>query len=109
MTEFRVDRVSLYNNEQPCEEAYQKQGQWIEENSPNAYRADGLDAMKGTRWLEEGRNHRVTPVSLLREVPDTGWFIQLNSLEELIAFVAKYGEVILYPDNGLTIYDGYIE
>lgn len=43
------------------------------------------------------------------------WTIEINSLEELIAFRKKYGEIILtasrYPeiDNEIEIYDDYRE
>ena len=34
--------------------------------------------------------------------------IEFNTLEELLNFIKKYGEIILYEDE-ITIYDDYIE
>lgn len=36
------------------------------------------------------------------------WFIEIGTLDELMALIAKEGTVIL-RDDGLTIYDDYVE
>lgn len=48
--------------------------------------------------------------------PQTVWFIDINTLEELMAFCTKYGDLVLRPSTwriadvpSLEIYDDYRE
>lgn len=43
---------------------------------------------------------------------DTEWFIEIETIEQLLAFIKKYGKIVLsqgefYPE--IIIYDGYME
>ena len=35
--------------------------------------------------------------------------VTINTLEELFAFIDKYGKIILWDDHTITIYDDYLE
>ena len=43
-----------------------------------------------------------------KEIEVTEAFVEINSLEELLAFVAKYGLIVL-SENEIEIYDDYRE
>ena len=74
-------------------------------------------------WYAEGTNHRkiLGPrggvQGIARDFPDgsDGWFIEINSLDDLIMFTDKHGHIILGVsyDNPevrqIEIYDGYRE
>jgi hypothetical protein len=85
---FRVMRTSVWNDRvQPCAEAVQA-----------AYR--GRDCLG----------------SIVRELgPKTAWFIDLDTLADLLAFQDRYGEIIVkqaWDDPGtyeLEIYDDHRE
>lgn len=37
------------------------------------------------------------------------WKVRINSLDELMAFVKKYGRVVVGKHDTITIYDDYME
>ena len=43
-----------------------------------------------------------------KEIEVTEAFVEINALEELLAFVAKYGRIVL-SENEIEIYDDYRE
>lgn len=64
-------------------------------------------------WYELGRNHRVENGHIMRDFDDTAWFIEMNSLDDLIAFHKAHGDLVI--SDGFTritrieIYDDYRE
>jgi len=66
----------------------------------------------GTReeWRENGFNHRTEGDFLVRDLEVERWFIEINSLEELITFAKEVNqEGIIFNDETIEIYDSYRE
>lgn len=40
---------------------------------------------------------------------DNIWTIEINSLADIDALINEVGEIIIYPENKIKIYDYYIE
>lgn len=119
--EFMVSRTSLCgSDEKPCEEAVKKPYIEIEERTvddPVKIGIYGGDAKKANSdWYGYGSNHRVEDGHIKRDFPAEGWFITINSLEELMAFQEKYGNLVLQKSYNnpssipeIEIYDSYRE
>jgi hypothetical protein len=89
-------RVSVTENKRPCDEARE------EELTPLDYRTvKTLEEAKGKvwykDWLESGENHREEYGEVVCDKKDKTkkWVIEINTLEELIAFQGKYGEIAI--------------
>ena len=113
---FLVTRTSLWPDAKPCEEAIKEPYVRVDERTVNA--PDKIPAYIGKStdwWYEGGRNHRVEHGHIMRDFDDEAWFVEINSLEELLKFRAKYGSVViesLYNNHALLhleIYDYYRE
>lgn len=60
-------------------------------------------------WYEKGCNHRVENGRIKRDLYDRVVnVIDIDSIEKLIDFVGKYGEVV-FDIGFITIYDDYLE
>jgi hypothetical protein len=112
------ERTSNYDESiKPCEEAERLpftrvDRRTVDNPSKNRYLTD---------WYNSGTNHRVENGMITRDIPDERWYVTLNSLEDLQAFIAKhggtsYGQVVLQIRNDgtapyltLEIYDTYRE
>ena len=66
-------------------------------------------------WYEKGRNHRVEDGHIKRDFDAQAWFIEINSLEELLALIANEGDIVVGYSNMnsdipyIEIYDDYRE
>lgn len=68
-------------------------------------------------WFSEGYNHKKTKDGIQRALKDhsQGWFIEINSLEELMELYNEVGDIIISqstfnPDiTEIEIYDDYRE
>lgn len=110
---FVIDRTSRssLSNEKPCEEAvecmYDRTDERIVGSPFEMRNADG-----GNHWYERGFNHRVDDGHIKRDIKETGYEIEINSLDELKDFISKYGSIIIEKEDNymyLEIYDGYRE
>lgn len=95
---FIVNRttVSLTGSKSPCEEARE------EELTPLDYRTvrtleEAKKKIWYKDWLEGGVDHREEAGMVVcdRKVKEKQWVVDLNSLEELIDFQEKYGEIVI--------------
>ena len=109
---FMIRRTSLRDEEQPCKEVYKDEYVYVDErtvSNPAKIKQKGYPE----KWYNEGRNHRVEKGHIKRDFVDTGWFVNIDSLEQLIKFQNKYGEIIVgeYCDGvpSIEIYDDYRE
>ena len=111
---FAISRTSNRIDEQdrpPCEGAVWQPTIHVDVRSVD----DPSKLRYATDWYGHGTNHRVIGGHIMRDLPTEGWFIELNTLEELTAFVLKHDEMILSvysrsPDAfGIEIYDDYRE
>lgn len=114
---FVVTRASGGNS--PCEEAKLESIVWVQTflfKTPEEF-DKRLGFHDGKKWYDEGTNHRVNEDGGIERDYGTvdAWIIELNTLDDLIAFCKKYGDVVIgdYYMNRyykyITIYDDYIE
>jgi len=89
-------RVPLWSREKPCEEAVEM------ELTPLDYRmVPSIEEAKKKVWFKEwfegGVNHREENGMIVceKKQKEKQWVIEINSLEELIKFQEKYGEIML--------------
>ena len=112
---YMVRRASLWDDDiKPCDEAKKEETIGIDERTVNdPHKIKSL----GDMWYtQEGYfNHRVEKGHIKRDYKEQNWVIEINSLEELNAFINKYGGIIIgyHTQNPnykeITIYDDYVE
>jgi hypothetical protein len=106
--EYEVTRTSCLFGK-PCTEAFSKRlPQYVQIKNIYSYN-EIADRYNTPRWEDEGTEHSYSDgYYKRREQDEEVWFVEINSLEELKAFVSKYERVII---TGLTleIYDDYRE
>lgn len=111
---FVVTRTSCFEDgeEGPCKGAFKEEYIRIDERAID-------DPMKnnfiGAAWYTEGRNHRVEDGNIKRDFLDVTWFIEFNSLDDLLQFTKEHGRVVIQPFyfnpiyTEIEIYDDYRE
>ena len=89
-------RVPLRETKKPCDEAKEL------ELTPLDFRdVKTLDEAKGKiwykDWLEGGENHREENGMVVCDKKATvkQWVVDINTLEELVSFQIKYGDIVL--------------
>ncbi len=99
---FIVNRttVSLTGSKKPCEEAKE------EALTPLDYRTvKTLEEAKKKiwykDWLEAGVNHREEDEMVVcdKKVKEKQWVVDINSLEELIDFQGRHGEIMILDSS----------
>lgn len=111
---FHCTRVSN-SSEKPCEEASQEKHVGIDHRSSKSF--DEFKAATGEDFLARGINHRIEDGHIVRDLDIRPiWVVELPSMKALMAFIDKYGQVILgrceryhKTDGSLVIYDDYVE
>jgi hypothetical protein len=104
---FVVSRTSYSNDPRPCPEAVEVDGVYVEERCVSS--PEQLHPRLRAKWPERGLNHRVEGGHIKRDIPITQWVVQLDSLEDLVAFISRHGKVVITESFELEIYDGYRE
>ena len=112
-----VTRTSLQGDDDvpPCPEARRENYTRIDERTTDDPAKVGAHHGESDWWYSAGRNHRVERGCIKRDIDDTGWFVELSTLDELMAFVARHGELVIgpyYANPAITrieIYDSYRE
>lgn len=112
--DFLVTRTSAWLDVKPCDEAVREpytRVDWLNKDDPAKvpfYAGRGTDW-----WYGKGSNHRVENGMCRREILDEGWFVTIENLDELLAFVEKYeGRIVLRSDEfapEIEIYDTWRE
>ncbi len=89
-------RISVTENRKPCDEAVE------EELTQLDYRTvKTLEEAKGKiwykDWIEGGENHREEGGIVVcdKKEKTKRWVVEINTLEELMAFQSKYEEIVL--------------
>lgn len=110
MTRFLITRTRNWSDEKPCEEAVRQSYTHTEEWF--LFRANKYP----NEWQQTGTNHRTEGDMAVKEVADSDWFVEIDTLEALLAFRQKHGPIILderedrlSPLPTIEIYDGYRE
>ena len=116
---FIVSRTSIWDNDvSPCEDA--KRDSIIRVQTRIFHTPEEFDAKFAKtegRWLSIGTNHRVNKNGHITR--DNGtidvWMVEFNTLEDLVGFCNKYGDVVIddciWNDayKHIEIYDDYRE
>lgn len=118
---FAVTRTSVYgDDEPPCAEAVKGTLPYWDCRTCKSF--EEFERSQGHNFLERGSEHQVVygprggAQGIKRRTDDrTAWFIDIDSLEALMAFRDKYGDLILTGAFGneeqpcVEIYDEYRE
>lgn len=116
--EFEVTRTSIHDHARPCPEAEERMvEQWDERTFKSPEEHDAR--FPSNPWLSRGRDHQLVHgprggvVGIRRRVDDRkAWFVEIESIDGLLAFMDKHGAVVLSRDGTwpeLEIYDDYRE
>lgn len=94
---FRVSRTSLYDDSQPpCPEAVEQEYTPVDVRTVDGPAKVRVYGGKRDWWYAEGTNHRVVNGRIVRDLPPRkGWFVELESLDALIAFYHRHGALII--------------
>ncbi len=117
---FKITRTSDFNGDKkPCNQAIKESYTRVEIRTLGSFeKFDEKFGKQEGKWLSKGINHCINNMGYIqREFPNesTGWFIEVDTLDELIDFCNKHGDVIITRawDNKniyeLEIYDDYRE
>ena len=118
---FKVSRTSgsCIDEDKPCEGVTLEKYTYIEVRTLNSIEEfDKRFEESEGKWLSKGINHCINEQGYVqREFPNDseGWFIEINSLDDLIKFNKQHGDIILRKcwDNKniseIEIYDDYRE
>lgn len=120
---FKVERTSVFlSEEKPIqdERLFKETYNYIEVRTLGTF--EEFDKRFGAdegKWLSQGINHKINDRGYIeREIPNgnNGWFIEINTLEELLDFKDRCkDEIIIKNDYGnksiraIEIYDDYRE
>lgn len=114
---FIISRTSEWGDSSPCAEA-KKETIWItEDNKCPSFEEYNRAYSDRTPWLSVGKNHRISSNGhIQRDVEQTEWVVDINSIEDLLELSKKYGELIIYTQlfpgeiaPYIEIYDDYRE
>lgn len=112
---FIVSRTSMYGDDKPCDEASKMTYTRIDMRGADDPSKIPAYKENSSLWYDEGTNHRIVKGKIMRDFEETGWFIEINSLEELLEFQKKYGDLVLQHSMWneeipeIEIYDYYRE
>lgn len=115
--EFKVSRASSFYDEQPIDEAYDKEYTTIDIRTCRTFEEfDKKLARTEGKFTSRGEKHKEVDGYIQREFPKggMGWFIKIDSIDDILKLQDKYGKIIIRKcwDNKniyeLEIYDHYL-
>lgn len=110
---FRITRTSVYDDVKPCEKAVKGKYLYTHTRTCTEEEFNKRFAHREGLWRSKGINHRVDSRGYIqREDERKGFLIEINTLEELVAFVDEVGDIVISKDNPMPeieIYDDYGE
>lgn len=115
---FQVSRTTRYEG-RPCDEAVEGTVEVWDRRSFKTPEEHDEKIPRGPGWLEAGTDHgiwrRGELYGIERRMPDRqAWFVDIETLEDLVAFMDKHGDLVLQRDHPnlppeIEIYDDYRE
>lgn len=112
--EFMITRTSVWFDDKPCDEAYEKDCMRKDVRTLKSF--EEYDNKFKDNFHDRGVNHKINKDGYIeREFEDKAWFIEINSLEDLLEFENKFGPIIVstswtnYEYMMIEIYDDYRE
>lgn len=105
---FELTRTSVYGDAKPHDRAYSEMTPIVDHR--NFKTPEEHDAKLNPPWLSRGTNHRLINGTIARDVGmKVGWFIEINNLEDLLAFQEECGYELVLSGDEIEIYDNYRE
>lgn len=98
-----LHQIFWYGTRKPCEGAYQKQGVLISESKPMHPKYQDLKYYPA--FTSDGINHRIENKWMIRDIPDETWYVEINSLEDLLSLQKEVGETLKIHSQTLVIDD----
>jgi hypothetical protein len=111
---FHVTRTGI-DDGQPCDEAFLRDIIRVDERTAGDPALIPAYKNSPEKWYTDGTNHRVENGHIKRDFVVSEWCVEIDSLQELLAFVSRNGQIVFGPsylNNGMTrieIYDDYRE
>jgi len=116
---FIISRTSEWQDDIPlCGGARKESYKFVDRRMVKSL-ADARKAKWGAEFFAEGENHREENSGIARDLgPRDYWVIEFETLEELLAFQDKHGDLVLRrplfdlvngPEWEIEIYDDYRE
>jgi hypothetical protein len=113
---FIITKTSAYD-EKPCKEAKRTMVETWHTRTCSEKEFNLRFSDREGLWKSKGKNHSITKEGYITRQQDDreAWCVELNSLEELIKFCNKYGQLIVsnegydYKNASIEIYDDYRE
>lgn len=111
---FHIKRTSIYDDKCPYDKASKEQYIRIDErtiDSPEKFKWQG----DKEGWYTKGTNHRVENGHIKRDFIDYDWFVEINTMEELINLKNEVKEELVIRNAwesdmpAIEIYDDYRE
>lgn len=94
---FRIDLTGNYDR--PCDRAVQETYDRRDERSVADPKEVPYYKGQSAWWYAEGSNHRVEGGHIVRDMPDQGWFLELDTLEALLDHLRLYGWYLHQDDH----------
>ena len=109
---FIVKKASLWSDDSPCEGAVLRD--IINYDRWQIPTFERYKALHSEDFTKEGFDHRITPDGIRRSFKIKKWTYEINSLEEMMEFIDRNGEIVIRPQwqydlPEILIYDDYIE
>ena len=99
----------------PCEEAQLEDYIDVDVRTNNDPKKVPAYYGDDTWWYSKGTNHRLVKGQICRDFVRKGYFIDIDTIDELMSFIDRHGQVVIFmyqedPDIWeIEIYDGYRE
>lgn len=110
---FIIDRASNWRDTEPCKEAVKEVVTFTDTRNWESFEEYAKHC--NDNFLVEGFDHKVVDGHIERKINREVYVIEFNTLEELMSFINKYGNIVIYKHsddcelNQITIYDSWIE
>lgn len=108
---FRIERTSdMGGGKKPCKEAKS-----TEATSLDVRNVSTIEEAKKKSWFQNwwdgGTNHReeIGDIVCESKTKHTVWYIEINSLEELLAIIQQFGNIIICCETNYKEFEYFIE
>lgn len=103
---FRIEKASNVD-EKPHNKAIIKKGYIVDERRWGS--VDEMPERWRKEWYERGISHRVENGHIKRDIEIEDWYIEINTLDELMKLIKECGYSLVIDGEKIIIYDDYLE
>ena len=93
--EFAIRRATARDGGRPCKGAYRREFMRVDERTTDDPAKVPAYGGKVAWWYDEGVGHRVEQGRIRRNISETGWFVRVGGLLELLELCRLGGDVVL--------------